>query len=223
MQRSRLALTLSREGLGVLMAADGPVDAAEEPSFAIPPEGFAEDLSSRTDLRLRAKEREAAERVLRDSWKDWMPELVASFDPQYIDPAGAFQEPSTWRAVLAQRFPIWDGGDPAADRRVRAAALEAARIDLDQAQLRARAEVRSARAAIDAAERGLVHARAAAGHANEVLTITDTAFRAGAKTNIELVDAQRRARDAETAVGRAEDVLRQARLELLVALGLFGS
>ena len=67
-----------------------------------------------------------------------------------------------------------------------------------------------------------MHARQAAEDANEVLTITDKAFRAGARTNIELVDAQRRARDAETAVARAEDILRQAKLELLVALGLFG-
>jgi outer membrane protein TolC len=82
--------------------------------------------------------------------------------------------------------------------------------------------VRFAREAIAAAERGLVQARVAAGHAAEVLTITDSAFRAGARTNIELVDAQRRARDADTAVGLAEDLLRQAKLGLLVALGLFG-
>ena len=82
--------------------------------------------------------------------------------------------------------------------------------------------MRSARAAIEASERGLVHARTAAQDAAEVLTITETAFRAGARTNIELVDAQRRARDAETAVGLAEDILRQAKLDLLAALGLFG-
>lgn len=222
LERSRLVLRLSQEGLGVLMAADAPVDAAAEPVFGIPPEGAEEDLSIRTDLRLRTAEREAADRVLRDSWKDWLPSVVASFDPLYVDPAGAFQDSSTWRAVLAARFPIYLGGERIADRRLREAAVTAATIDLDQAELRARAEVRSARAAIEAAERGLVHARGSAEHAAEVLTITETAFRAGARTNIELVDAQRRARDAETAVGRAEDLLRQAKLELLVALGLFG-
>lgn len=221
-ERSRLALKLSQEGLGVLMAADGPVDAAAEPVFDIPHELGVPDLSERTDLRLLEKERDAADRVLSDSWKDWVPDIVATFDPLYVDPAGAFQDPSTWRAVLAARFPIYLGGERAADRHFREAALDSAKIDLDQAELRARAEVRSARAAIDAADRGLVHARAAADHANEVLTITDKAFRAGARTNIELVDAQRRARDAETAVARAEDVQRQAKLELLVALGLFG-
>lgn len=222
-ERSRLALTLSQEGLGVLLAADGPVDAAAEPIFEIPAQDAEPNLSTRADLRLRTKEREAADRVLRDSWRDYLPELVASFDPLYVDPAGAYQDSSSWRAVLALSFPIYLGGERGADRQLRAAALESATIDLAQDELRARAEVRAARAAMEAAERGLAHAREAAERANEVLTITDKAFRAGARTNIELVDAQRRARDAETAVGRAEDLLRLAKLDLLTALGLFGS
>jgi outer membrane protein TolC len=222
-ERSRLALELSQEGLGVLMASDGRVDAAEEPVFEVPAENEDADLSARADLRLLAGERDAADRVLRDSWKDWLPDVVASFDPLYVDPAGAFQEANTWRAVLGARFPIYLGGERAADRRMREAALDAAETELDRGELLARAEVRSARAAIEAADRGLVHARAAADDANEVLRITEKAFRAGARTNIELVDAQRRARDAETAVARAEDILRRAKLDLQVALGLFGS
>ena len=69
--------------------------------------------------------------------------------------------------------------------------------------------------------RALAAARRAAEQANEVVRITDVAFRAGATTNLEVIDAQRRARDAETAAAIAEDRVRQARLDLLVALGLF--
>ena len=47
------------------------------------------------------------------------------------------------------------------------------------------------------------------------------AFREGATTNIEVIDAQRRARDAETTAAIAEDAVRRARLELLVATGRF--
>jgi outer membrane protein TolC len=54
-----------------------------------------------------------------------------------------------------------------------------------------------------------------------VLRITDIAFREGATTNIEVIDAQRRARDAATITALAEDALRRARLELLVATGRF--
>ena len=46
-------------------------------------------------------------------------------------------------------------------------------------------------------------------------------FRAGAATNIEVIDAERAARDADLAVAVAEDQLRRARLELLNALGRF--
>ncbi len=52
-----------------------------------------------------------------------------------------------------------------------------------------------------------------------MLEITNISFRAGATTNIEVIDAQRRARDADTAVAVAEDQVRQARLDLLNALG----
>ena len=60
-------------------------------------------------------------------------------------------------------------------------------------------------------------AREASQHANEVLKITIVAFDAGSSTNIEVIDAQRSARDLDTAVVQVEDALRQARLELLVA------
>jgi len=63
--------------------------------------------------------------------------------------------------------------------------------------------------------------RAVRGAGRRVVRITDIAFRAGANTNIEVIDAQRRARDAETGVAIAEHVLRRARLELLVATGQF--
>jgi len=47
------------------------------------------------------------------------------------------------------------------------------------------------------------------------------AYKAGASTNLEVIDAERQARDADTAVAVAEDSLRQARLDLLIASGRF--
>lgn len=223
MERSRLALRLSQEALGVLLAAEGPVDAGPEPVLEVPSRGERDEVSSRTDLRLLAAERETAERVLRDTWKDWLPDIVASFEPLHLDPPGAFQDPNTWRAAVMARFSLDVGRERAADRLFRKAALESAKLDLEQAELRARSEVRSARAAVEAAQRSLAHAREAAEHAAEMLKITEIAFRTGARTNLELVDTQRRSRDADTTVVRAEVVLRQAKLDLLVALGLFAS
>ena len=78
-----------------------------------------------------------------------------------------------------------------------------------------------AREAIASAERAVVSARAAADQARQVVEITNISFRAGGSTNIEVIDAEGRARNVDIAVGVAEDNLRRARLELLTALGRF--
>ncbi|HEX7940529.1 MAG TPA: TolC family protein, partial [Gemmatimonadaceae bacterium] len=90
-----------------------------------------------------------------------------------------------------------------------------------QALTAARSEVRAAREGVASADRGLTTARAGADQARRVVDIVNVSFRAGAATNIEVIDAERRARDADLAVAVAEDTLRRARLELLTAAGQF--
>jgi outer membrane protein TolC len=221
-EATRLALRRAQEALGVLMAADGPIDAAGEPSFPVPTDATADAwMADRPDVQLFTAQVEAADRVYRDSWKDWVPAATAAFQPQVIAPAGLFQPARTWSGLVAFDLPIFDAGLRRAIKRQREVARDTARIQLTDVQLRARAEARTARASLDSAQRALEKARVAAQHAADVLRITDLAFRAGATTNLELVDAQRRARDADTAVTIAEDRVRQYRLDLLVALGRF--
>ena len=69
--------------------------------------------------------------------------------------------------------------------------------------------------------RDLARAQAAADQAHQVVNIVNVSFRAGAATNIEVIDAERSARDVDTGVAVAEDILRRARLDLLLALGRF--
>jgi outer membrane protein TolC len=57
--------------------------------------------------------------------------------------------------------------------------------------------------------------------AEDAMHLADIAYRAGASTNLELIDAQRRARDAETLANIAEDNQRQAYIDLLAASGRF--
>jgi outer membrane protein TolC len=222
LEASLLALRRSQEALGVLVAADAPVDASAEPVFEIaaPPadQGW---LSGRRDIQLFTARIEAANRVYRDSWLDWLPTASVAFEPQLLTPAGLFQPSRTWRAFVAVNVPVLDAGTRRIARRQREIAVGTARLDLTEAELQARSELRTALAAVDSTERAVVNARLAAQNAAEVLKITDLAFRAGATTNIELIDAQRRARDADTAAAIAEDRIRQARLDLLVALGRF--
>jgi outer membrane protein TolC len=225
LEAARLGLRRSQEALGVLLGADGAIDASAEPALEVVTTTPSDTqwLLQRTDVKLFSAQIDAADRVYRDSWRDWVPTATAAFEPQLVTPAGLFQPSRTWRGFLAFSIPLFDGGSRRATRRQREIDVDTARIQLTDVELRARAEQRTAEAAVDINQRGLAHARQAAEHAAEVLRITDIAFRAGATTNIELIDAQRRSRDADAAVAQAEDRVRQARLDLLVAVGRFPS
>jgi outer membrane protein TolC len=222
LEAARLALRRAQEALGVLMAADAPVDAAAEPALEIVPAPTDGSwLTQRADVQLFSAEIDAAGRVFRDSWRDWVPTAAVSFEPTLLTPAGLFAPSRSWRGFLSLSVPIFDGGARSATKRQREIAVQTARVQLTDVELRARAELREAQAALDSSDRVVQHARLAAQHAAEVLKITAVAFREGATTNIELIDAQRRARDADTIAVQAEDRVREARLDMLVALGRF--
>ncbi len=222
LELARLNVRRSQEALGVLLGEDRPIDATSEPAFEIPVIGEeSEWMPTRPDIQFFTADQRLNERIVRDSSKDWWPTASVSFDPQYVTPAGLFQPSRTWRLTLSAVQPIFDGGERRGLRRQREADLRASALTLQQREIQARAEVRNARAAVEFNERALASARLAAQNANEVLQITILAFDAGASTNIEVIDAQRSARDLETVVTQTEDRVRQARLDLLVALGRF--
>jgi outer membrane protein TolC len=219
---TRLAARRAQEALGVLMAADGPVDAAAEPMFEVPT--IADEptwMAARPDLRLFNATERAAERTSRDSFKDYFPTVFASFDPQVVTPAGLFQPSRTWRLTFSASQSIFDGGQRKGMARVREAAAASSRFQLTSAQIQARSEVRMAQEDVRATERALDSIRLAAQHAQDVLSITNTAFQAGATTNLEVIDAQRSARESQAATAIGEDAVRRARLDLLIALGRF--
>ena len=116
-------------------------------------------------------------------------------------------------------IPLFDSGIERRAR-VRQSAVDAAAHVSGRDDAAIPSEVRIAREAIASAERELVTERAAAEQAQQVVDIVNISFRAGASTNIEVIDAERRARDADTNVAVAEDALRRARFDLLNALGL---
>ena len=65
----------AQEALGVLVAADAPVDAAAEPVFEVVPPTVRPELADRPHRHaaVRAPHRCRADRVYRDSWRDWVP------------------------------------------------------------------------------------------------------------------------------------------------------
>jgi outer membrane protein len=219
---ARLAARRAQEALGVLMAADGPVDAAAEPAFDVPT--IADEptwMAARSDLQLFTATERAADRTWRDSFKDYFPTVFASFEPQAVTPSGLFQPSRTWRLTFSASQPIFDAGQRKGVARVREAAATSSRLQLASAQIQARAEVRMAQEGVRSTERALESFRLAAQDAQEVLSITNTAFEAGASTNLEVIDAQRSARDAESAAAIGADAVSRSRLELLIALGRF--
>jgi outer membrane protein TolC len=222
LENSRLGLRRAQEALGVLLAENGPVDAGAEPTFDVPATiDDNEWMAARPDVRFQSAVIKAGERVVADGWKDWLPTGTAAFAPQYVTPKGLFQPSKSWRLTVSVAQPIFEGGQHKATMALRNVTLDQSKIQLTSIELAARAEIRIAQASLDSNQRALANARLAADQANEVLQITMTAFEVGATTNIEVIDAQRTARDAETTAALAEDAVRRARLDLLVAIGRF--
>ena len=149
LENARLAVRRAQEALGVLMAANGPVDAAAEPTFDIPPAPAIADetawMAARTDVRLSIATQRAFERVWHDSSKDYFPTATASFDPQALTPSsGAFTSSRSWRFTLSVSQPIFDGGQRKGLAKFREAAAKASQFALTSLQIQARSEVRLA-------------------------------------------------------------------------------
>ncbi len=225
-ESARLALYRAQEALGVLVVATGPVDAADEPLFEVPPPSPSGGTTSgsvlqRSDLRLFAAEQRAAERVLANNRTSYFPVVQGIFQPQTTYPSQFFVPNNVWRALVQVDVTLFDSGRRTAEGRLRQAAIDAAKAQVASRTTAIASDERIAREGVASAERELTSVRAAASQAQEVVNIVNVSFRAGAATNIEVIDAERRARDADTAVAVAEDGLRRARFDLLNASGRF--
>jgi len=222
LEHTRLALRRAQEALGVILAADGPVDAGAEPAFEAPASvAESEWTAARPDLQFQAAVQRAAERVVRDSWKDSLPTATASFDPLFLTPSGLFQPSRTWRFTVTLSHALFEGGQRRAAARLREVGRDQTSLVFTGLQIQARSEVRFAQDSLQMLQRALASAQLAAQQATEVVRITTAAFEVGATTNLEVIDAQRSARDADTRSALAEDEVRRAKLDLLVALGKF--
>ncbi len=221
-----LALFRAQEALGVLVTSDRPLDAIEEPAFEIPEESGTlaaadQEIQQRADIKFINLQIFAAKRVVDDSWKDWMPIVNGVFQPAFQEPGSVVSPARSWTALVQFQIPVFDAGERRGVKMVREAALRQSEAALGGQVRQAKSEIRLAYEAVRRSARALESARAASQQSAEVLNITTFSFRAGAMTNIEVIDAQRRARDSDTAVAVAEDAVRQARLDLLTALGRF--
>jgi outer membrane protein TolC len=217
-------LARSREALGVLVGEEGPVDAHDQVTLPASPsaeEAVREAEEKRADVRAQRERTESARRIVRDSWTDYMPLLTAVFQPFYQDPATATQPATGWQAQLVLSLPLYDGGFRYGVRRERSAVYEEQKIQLEGFLRQARSDVRVAFELVKRADQSVAAARDAARLAHDALDMSNLAYKEGATNDLEVVDAERRARDADTAALVAEDAARQARIDLLTASGRF--
>jgi outer membrane protein TolC len=221
-QQQYAQLERDREALGVLVGVGGPLD-AEEPNLQAPgdPAQAMKDAEHRTDVVAADVRLKAAEHAIHDNWTDYSPYLVGTFVPFYSTPATVTYPTTGWEAQLLLTVPFYDAGLRYGQQKQRDVVREEAAAELDATLRQARSDVRTAFEEVKRADAALASSRSAAELAHTGLALANESYRAGASTDIEVIDAERTARDAETAVAVAEDGARQARLDLLAATGRF--
>ena len=219
-----VSLARAQEALGVVVGEEGALDAAEDPALGAPPSiesALGEAAARRADIAAQRDRVEVARKAVRDSWVDYLPVLSAVAQPFYQDPPTLTQPRTGWQAQLVLQIPLFDGGARYGLAEEREAVEAQARARLEGALRQARSEVRVAFEAMRRADEALASARDAAALARESLELAELAYKTGATSNIEVIDAERRSHDADTAAAVAEDASRQARLDLLAACGRF--
>ena len=223
-QSALTGLVRGQEALGALVGGDAPVDTTDDmqfPPLPAPAEAMEDAQQQRADIRLQRKRLEAAQHVVRDTYADFLPLLVGVAQP-FASSYASLTSPTTgWQAQLVLTLPLYDGGFRTGALEQRRAERDEAREQLDAALRQARSDVRAGFEAMERADASLQQAREASRLAGEALDITTLAYHAGATNDLEVVDAQRRARDAANAAAIAEDAARQARIDLLAATGRF--
>src|SRR5882724_11136096 len=222
--QAQAGLSRAREVLGVLVGADGPIEVGEQlalPALPAPEDALRDAEDNRPDVLASKQRTESAQSVLRDSWADYMPLLSAVAQPFYNSPSTSTLPETGWQAQLVLSIPLFDGGFRYGVRRERSALFEESKAQLEGLLRQARSEVRAAFDAVRGADDSLRSARQAANLARQALDMSMLAYREGATNDLEVVDAERRARDADVAALSAEDTARQARIDLLAASGRF--
>jgi outer membrane protein TolC len=224
LQNQATALVRAREALGIFLQTDTAVDAADEDTpTQMPTYGDAmnEAEKVRADVRAREEAQKAAQRTVDDAWADYVPYLNLIGQPFYEDPPTLSFPRTGWQAELVLTVPIYDGGLRYGQEHERSALADEARVNAESTLRQARSDVRVAFEEMQRADIALDQGNQSAAFAKRALELANLAYRAGATTNLEVIDAERAALDAENAAAIAEDAARQARLDLLAASGRF--
>ncbi len=221
---SETGVIRAREALSVLAGVDDVIDAESDTRLAdAPPQKQITDdvLRSRPDIAADIHRKRSADRSVDQDFADYLPTLFASGGPTFQTPTAPGYPNASWDIQLTLSVPFYDGGLRYGRAKERKALADEAQTNLDGVMRQARSDVRVGYQALDRADAALVSSRQAAKSAKDALDLANIAYRAGAVTNIEVIDAENAFRDAEVNAAVAEDAARQARLDVLAATGAF--
>ncbi|HTS80590.1 MAG TPA: TolC family protein [Myxococcaceae bacterium] len=223
LQTSYANLYRSQEALGLLLGESEAIDVEDVPEIPAMPtlDQGLDELSGRSDVLLYQQQQTTADRSLNLSWTEYLPDITIVGQPFYQHPSSLTSPETGWQAQAILTWYLYDGGARYGRTHQREAQLEQARIQLDATLRQANSEVRAAVDNVERSAAAVERSRNSARLAEDAMRLADIAYRAGSTTNLELIDAQRRARDAETLAVIAEDNERQAQLDLLSAAGRF--
>jgi outer membrane protein len=221
LEASYTGLARAREALAVLVGEAQPLDVYDDVSLASSSTDPEAAIAQRQDVAAANARLRLAEKVKRESWADYTPSLSGQFIPFYQNPPSVSTPETGWQALLVLSFPLVEGGLRRGQSQERAALVAEARSQYEGLLRQTRSDIRVAVEEIRRADNAMKSAASAARLAREALDLANRAYHAGATSNIEVIDAERRARDADTAAVVAEDTVRQARLDLLAAAGQF--
>lgn len=225
LQNGLSQLTRVQEALGLAAGAESALDTtADEPAL-----GSAQALDAaltsatedRLDVRAARARADAAASSSRAAWADYLPLLSVVATPFVQDPPSLTNPQMGWQAQAVLTLPLYEGGLRYGQAHEREAQASAAAAQLELVRRQARSDVRTTfeqLTHVDAALRATVDAAA---QAHEALDLANLAYSTGVANSLEVLDAERRARDADTQRALAEDAARQARLDLLAASGRF--
>jgi outer membrane protein TolC len=223
LQNQEAALFHAREALGVFVVGDGAVDATEW-TFGEPPtlgDAMREAEGRRADVRARERAAQAADRRVDQAYADYLPYLSFVGSPFYESVPVPSLPQTGWQAQLALTVPLYDGGLRYGQEHERKALADEAHLGVEATVRQARSDVRAAFEEMKRADLAFRQAQQSSAFATRVWNLANLAYKGGATSNLEVIDAERQERDAQTQAVIAEDAARGARLDVLAAAGRF--
>lgn len=218
------ALRKAREALGLALGLPTQIGVPKEmkidevtksAAVSCPP---VKDLTERPDIAALKKRIELADRGVKNVELSFLPTLAASSTVATTTQDVGSNLNTTWNIQAVLSIPIWDGG-------ARYGALRTARVQRDEAGFALEAATRGATVEIEQARRNVVVseqtlavAKQARDLAAQVDALTQTAYRAGQGTSLELITAAQALRSAEIDLALREFDVVKSRLDALFTL-----